>query len=173
MKIMKSAFGTVLWEGEAASIAGAVHAALKMGADLRYADLAGVNLTGAVLTGAFLTGVNLTGAVLRHAKLTGAVLMGAKNLRLPTGETWEDYLTETVPALLTAGGKELQSFRDHWQCHAWPNCPIAYAFYADELSQVPSLLRSRAIQFIQFFDADLIPWPLPTKADAVLIGTDK
>jgi hypothetical protein len=27
---------------------------------------------------------------------------------------------------------------------------------------VPVLLRPRAEQFIQFFDAKLIPWPLPT-----------
>jgi hypothetical protein len=30
---------------------------------------------------------------------------------------------------------------------------------------VPMLLRPRAEQFIQFFDAKQIPWPLPTKAE--------
>lgn len=67
-----------------------------------------------------------------------------------------------MPALLTAGGKSLESFAEHWQCHTWNNCPVAHAFDTRDLSGVPPLLRPRAEQFIQFFDAGLIPWPLPT-----------
>ena len=136
---------TVLWEGEAGTIGEAVIAALKAAANL---------------TGANLTDANLTDANLRDANLGGA-----KNLRLPTGETWEEYLTETVPELLQAGGKELASFAEHWDCHEWTNCPMAHAFDAPDLSEVPILLRPRAEQFIQFFDAQQIPWPLPTKTD--------
>ena len=181
---------TVLWEGEAGTIGEAVIAALKAaanltganltdanltdadlrgadlrGADLRGADLWGANLRAANLRGANLTGANLTDANLTDANLRDANLGGAKNLRLPTGETWEEYLTETVPELLQAGGKELASFAEHWDCHEWTNCPMAHAFDAPDLSEVPILLRPRAEQFIQFFDAQQIPWPLPTKTD--------
>jgi uncharacterized protein YjbI with pentapeptide repeats len=129
---------------------------------LRGADLTGADLRGADLTGVVLTGADLTDAVLRGADLRGADLTGADLFRLPTGETWAEYLTETVPALLTAGGKSLESFADAWQCHSWDNCPMAHAFSTTDLSGVPLLLRPRAEQFIQFFDARLIPWPLPT-----------
>ena len=101
---------------------------------------------------------NLTGA-----DLTGANLTGAKNLRLPTGETWIEYLTETVPALLQAGGKPLTDFAKAWQCHSWDNCPMAHAFDGHGIADVPILLRPRAEQFIQLFDARQIPWPLPTR----------
>src|SRR5258706_15022550 len=90
------------------------------------------------------------------ANLRGANLGDAENLRLPTGETWDEYLTETVPALLTSGGKSLESFTEHWQCHDWTNCPIAHAFDAPDLSGVPMLLRPRAEQFIQLFDSKQI-----------------
>ena len=174
---------TVLWEGEAGSVKEAVYAALKGGADLRGADLGGANLRGANLLGADLLGADLRGADLGDANLLGANLLGAdlrgadlgdanllganlgdanlrgaKNVRLPTGETWDEYLTITVPALLTAGGKLLESFSEHWQCHTWDNCPMAHAFNGHNLSDVPLLLRPRAEQFIQFFDAGQIPW---------------
>ena len=138
------------------------------GANLRGADLVGANLRDADLRGANLRDANLRGANLGDANLRGANLRDAnlrdaKNLRLPTGETWAEYLTETVPALLTAGGKSLDSFAPHFACHTWDNCPMAHAFAAPDLSGVPLLLRPRAEQFIQFFDARQIPWPLPTK----------
>lgn len=101
---------------------------------------------------------------LAPANLSRADLKDAKDLRLPTGETWEEYLTETVPALLTAGGKALESFAESFSCHEWANCPMAHAFDTHDLSGVPLLLRPRAEQFIQLFDAKQIPWPLPTKA---------
>ena len=87
--------------------------------------------------------------------------------RLPTWETWKEYLTVGVPALLKAGGKSLASFGEHWSCHDWTNCPMAHAFDTDNLDGVPLLLRPRADQFIQFFDAKLIPWPLSVKEDEV------
>lgn len=39
---------------------------------------------------------------------------------------------------------------------------MAHAFDGHDVTAVPLLLRPRAEQFIQFFDAGLIPWPLPT-----------
>ena len=143
----------VLYEVEATDLRSALQQAVSAHADL----------AGAVLRGAVLRGADLTGADLRDADLRGADLRGAQNLRLPTGETWDEYLTETVPALLTAGGKSLESFSEHWQCHDWTNCPMAHAFDAPTMEDVPILLRPRAEQFIQFFDANQIPWPLPTK----------
>jgi Pentapeptide repeats (8 copies) len=154
----------------------AVEAAIKSGADLRYADLryadlryadlSYANLSYANLSYANLSYANLRSANLRSANLRSANLRSAKNLILPTGETWEQYLTETVPALLTAGGKSISSFKEHWECHEWNNCPMAHAFDVHELKDVPILLRPRAEQFIQFFDGGQIPWPLPKKGDA-------
>jgi hypothetical protein len=106
----------------------------------------------------------LTRADLRGADLTGANLRDA--VRLPTGETWLEYLTETLPALLTAGGKSLESFAQSWECHDWDNCPMAHAFDGHSINDVPILLRPRAEQFVQFFDARLISWPLPVKDEA-------
>jgi hypothetical protein len=37
---------------------------------------------------------------------------------------------------------------------------MAWAFSCADLSGVPALLRPRAEQFIQFFDAGLIPCPM-------------
>ena len=146
------------------------------GADLRSADLSGANLSGADLSGADLSSADLNSADLRSADLSGANLSGAdlsgadlssadlnsaKNVRLPTGETWNEYLSVVVPALLTAGGKSLESFAQHFTCHTWDNCPMAHAFDGHTLADVPILLRPRAEQFIQLFDAGQIPWPLP------------
>ncbi len=185
MKILNRWTDAILWEGEAGTVHEAVIAALKSGADLRDANLRDANLRGANLRDANLGGANLRDADLRGADLGDANLRDANlrdaNLReadlrdadlrdaenppawLPTGETWSQYLTEVVPALLTAGGKPLEGFAEHFQRHSWDNCPMAHAFSGHTLSDVPVLLRPRADQFIQFFDAGLIPWPLPTK----------
>jgi hypothetical protein len=146
-----------------------LHGADLHGADLRGANLHGADLHDADLRGADLRGANLHDADLHDANLRGANLHGAdlhdaKDVRLPTGELFTDYLTEVVPALLTAGGKPLESFAEHFTCHTWENCPMAHAFDAPDLTGVPILLRPRADQFIQLFDAGQIPWPLPTKA---------
>ena len=155
----------------------AVEAAVKSYADLSYADLSYADLSSANLSYADLSSADLrsadlsyadlSGANLSYANLRGANLKEAKNLVLPTGETWEQYLTETVPALLTAGGKPLESFGEHFQCHDWTNCPMAHAFGVHDLNAIPILFRPRADQFIQLYDAGQIPWPLPTKADVL------
>lgn len=139
---------------------------IKPNADLGWANLRGANLRGANLFGANLYGANLSGADLSGANLSGANLYGAylrgANLTgctLPTGDKWEEYLSDVVPALLTAGGKPLDSFVEPWKCHTWENCPMAWAFDGNGLDDVPILLRPRAEQFIQFFDAGLIPCP--------------
>ena len=123
---------------------------------------AGANLYGANLRSAYLDGAYLGGANLGGARLDGAT-------RLTTGETWDEYLRETLPALLTAGGRALAEVAtaEHWDCHNWGNCPMHAAFGATGISGVPILLRPRAEQFIQFFDAKLIP------LDAVLKSVDE
>lgn len=136
------------------------------GADLLGANLSRANLEGAVLQEANLYGAyfgnadlqraNLRGANLRDTYLRGADLRGAI---LPTGETWEVYLAETVPALLTAGGKELAEVARAWDCHSWVIFPIAVAFGVRGTSEVPAEHRAAARQFDLFFDARLIPRP--------------
>jgi len=137
--------------------------AVLTGAVLTGADLTGAVLTGAVLTGAVLTGADLTGAVLTGALLTGALLTGAvlTRARLSDGVTWGEYLSEVVPALLTAGGRPLEEVAtpDVWACHTWQNCPMHAAFGADSLDDVPALHRWQAGRFVQFYDAKLIPLP--------------
>ena len=100
--------------------------------------------------------------VLVRANLAGANLDGARLVRanLDTGELWEEYLTQTVPALLIAGGQPLEACIDHWQCDSWDNCPMAWAFQVGSIEDVPLLYRPRARQFIQLFDAKLIPCPV-------------
>ena len=117
------------------------------GADLRWADLRWADLRWANLCEANLSGVDL-----REVDLRGA--------NLPTNESWEDFLSIVVPALLIAGGKTLESCKEHFQCHSWNNCPMSHAFNGQSIKDVPMLLRPRVEQFIQFFDANLITWPL-------------
>ena len=72
--------GLIVYEGEHNSIAMAVSAAVKGGANLRDADLGDANLRDANLRGADLGGANLRYADLGGANLGGADLGGA-NLR--------------------------------------------------------------------------------------------
>ena len=79
---------------------------------------------------------------------------------MPQGETWEQYLSEVVPALLVAGGQDLSAVacQEHWDCHDWNNCPMAAAFGITN-GEGPRLLQPRIREFVQFFDAGLIPMP--------------
>ena len=154
--------GKILFEGEFGSLKLAVEAAVGQEIRLSGASLAGANLAGANLAEASLARANLDGARLAGARLARANLDGAsldEKTILPTGETWKEYLTVVVPALLTAGGKSLQEIATPktWDCHTWENCPMAEAFGGHSLQDVPILLRPRAEQFIKFFDAKLIP----------------
>jgi hypothetical protein len=144
--------GSLIWTGDVAA-----QKANLRGADLGGAYLRGANLGRANLGRANLGGANLGGANLRGADLGGADLRGAY---LPTGERWEAYLADVVPALLTAGGQPLDGAAAHWTCHTWENCPMAWTFSCAGISGVPALLRPRAEQFIHFFDAGLIPCPV-------------
>ena len=139
-------------------------------ADLRYANLRHADLSSANLSSADLSYANLRSANLRYADLSSADLSSANlsyaNLklddgtRLPTGETWKEYREQVVPALLTAGGKELAAVvAESWECHSWENCPMAVAFGVHNLDKIPVLYRPRAEQFIQFFDAKMLPKP--------------
>lgn len=102
---------------------------------------------------------HLTGKVIyKHDgdSLTGASLYGA-NLReaiLPTGETWEEYKGQVIPALLKAGSHIVN--KEAWKCHQWTNCPMAQAFGVNDIENIPLLYKPRAEQFIQFFDAGLL-----------------
>ena len=132
------------------------------GANLSGADLSWANLGGADLSGADLGGADLGGAYLRGAYLRGAYLRGAY-----LGDVlWESYLSEVVPALLTAGGRTLEEVAtpETWACHSWKAdgvaCPIATAFGVEALHKVPALYRQQAERFIRFFDQGLIPLPI-------------
>jgi hypothetical protein len=130
--------------------------AVLTGADLRDADLRDADLRGAVLRDAVLRGADLRGAVLRDADLRGADLRDAW---MRDGLRWEHYKAEVVPALCVAGGKDLDAVAnpETWGCNSWSNCPMHAAFDADGISAVPPLYRGLANEFIQFFDAGLLP----------------
>ena len=153
MKIVHRFTGATLYEGEHESLRDAVIAAVA-----QKKDLAGANLAGAYLADANLTGAYLTGANLARANLTDAYLADAT---MPAGYRWEAYLADVVPALLKAGGKALASVatKETWECHSWENCPMAVAFDVHDADQVPALHRWEAKQFVQLFDAKLIPLP--------------
>ena len=102
--------------------------------------------------GADLHGADLSGANLRGANLHGAVL--------PTGETWEKYLAEVVLALCAVGNAPLHTIAEAWTFHTWQNCPMAIAFDVHTIEEVPALYRQRVEQFIQLFDARLVPCPV-------------
>jgi len=146
----------VLWSGEADSLKAGIERALEDGANLRWANLDGANLDGANLDVANLYGASLYGANLYGASLYGANL--DESTLLDTGETWGEYLAQTLPALLTAGGKSLAYFAPHWACHEWNNCPMAFAFDIKSEAECPILLRPRVRQFVKLFDSKLIPW---------------
>ena len=139
------------------------------GTNLSGADLSGANLSGANLSGAYLSGANLSDAYLRGAYLIGAnlryaYLRGAylsENTTMPGGESWKSYLAEVLPALLVAGGKTMEQIlaTGCWDCHEWQNCPMHAAFNIKHSSEGPKLLRPRIEEFVQYFDAKLIPKP--------------
>ena len=148
---IKNTLGALLYEAEAASIGDLLALAVRDGANLRGANLRGADLGGANLYGAYLSGANLSGATI-----------------IETGETWAEYTSTVVPALLIAGGRPLAEIAtlEHWDCHSWKNCPMAAAFRSTGLYGVPILLRPRAEQFIRYFDAKLLPLDLFTKVAA-------
>ena len=125
------------------------------GADLDGANFSRVDLSGSDLRGATLWKANLWRADLRGAHLSGADFSGAI---LPTGETWEAYCAEVVPALLAAGGHLVSP--EAWNCHDWQNCPMAEAFGVSSPDDTPLLYRPRIAQFTQFFDAGLLSAPV-------------
>jgi hypothetical protein len=136
-------------------------------ADLCWAYLFGVDLREADLRGADLCWANLRDAYLHRADLREADLFGAKNIDsmvMPDGLTFAEYKRDVVPALLTAGGKTLDEIREAgaWDCHEWSNCPMHVAFgvyHTTEMVGPFAIYRQRADEFIQFFDAGLIPAP--------------
>ena len=130
--------------------------AFLQGADLRHADLRHADLRGTILQDAALQDADLEGALLQDADLRGTRLAGAL---LPTGESYEVYLTQVVPALCTVAGVPLHEVAAAWDCHAWDNCPMAVAFGVDALWEIPLLYRPRVEQFVQLFDAGLLPCP--------------
>jgi len=132
-------------------------------ANLRGADLQGANLRQANLARVDLWDADCQDASFYEANLYGAKLGGTINLTgatLPTGETWEVYLSEVVPALCQAGGRSLAEVAAAWDFHNWEGgCPMAVAFGVKGISEIPLLLQPRVKQFIFFFDSGLIPRP--------------
>jgi hypothetical protein len=80
---------------------------------------------------------------------------------MPCGETWEQYREEVVPALLTYGGKTVAEVlaTGCWECHEWSNCPMHSALGIGSVDHAPLLIRPRVTEFVQYFDAGLIPKP--------------
>ncbi len=76
-KTLRRSDDAVLWEGEAATVKGAILAAIAVKADLSEADLSEADLSGADLSGANLSGANLSRANLSGANLSGADLSEA------------------------------------------------------------------------------------------------
>jgi hypothetical protein len=133
-------------------------------ADLSSASLSSANLSSANLSSANLSSADLSSADLSLADLSSADLSSAKNVGdmiLNTGEKFSDYLKTVVPALLTGGGKTIQQIVESkaWECHSWENCPMATAFGVHQESECPLLLQPRVRQFVQLYDAGLIPCP--------------
>jgi len=93
-------------------------------------------------------------ADLRSANLRSAYL--SKDTILPTGETWNVYRTDVVGALLANSVAVEEIVAKSWTVHDWTACPMATRFHTSSLEGVPALLRPRAEQFIQFFDARLL-----------------
>ena len=132
-------------------------------ADLRWATLSNANLRRADLRRAHLSGADLSGANLYEAELRWAILYGIHlhKTMMPSGESWEFYLESIVPQLLAAGGRPLFEVAtpENWSCHTWINCPRATAVGAGSEEDCPVLLLPRIKEFIQYFDALLIPRP--------------
>ena len=100
--------------------------------------------------------------VLRYADLRYADLSSA-DLRyavLPTGERFESYLSDVVPALLAAGGRPVEELVPSFSCHKWANCPMHEAFGIERAADGPPLLVPRIEQFVHLFDAGQIPAPV-------------
>ncbi len=146
----------------AADLSGAnLSAADLSAADLRDADLRAADLRAADLSAADLSAADLSAADLRDADLRDAKNVG--DFTMPDGLLFSEYLRDVVPALLTAGGKTIEQIvaAGAWECHEWSNCPMAVAFGIVDQQHAPPLLRARVREFVQFFDAGLIPCPAP------------
>jgi hypothetical protein len=116
----------------------------------KRADLSGVNLSGA----------NLFGADLSRADLSRADL---SRTNLPSGETFEQYNEVVIKELCTVTGKSLEDVAKHWDCHNWDNCPMAFVFDVKSENNIPLLYKPRVMEFIQYFDAKLLPKPVVEK----------
>src|SRR2546421_621057 len=150
--------GKILFSLECASLKICVEAAVKAKADLGYADLRSANLRSANLTSANLSSADLRSADLRSANLASANL--SKETILDTQETWHEYISDVVPALLQAGGKALADLKESFNCHSWDNCPIAVALNIHSSDDAPPLLKPRVRQFVNWFDAGCIKWEM-------------
>lgn len=107
------------------------------GASLLHANLKRTNLAGADLSGADLQGFDFRNADLRGANLSGATLNPTGNITfkgarldgatMPNGESLEDFIATTVPALLASGGRPLPGVLAAWgprprHSGRWPLC---------------------------------------------------
>jgi hypothetical protein len=105
---IKTLAGSVLFEGDFTSLAAALTAAVKSGANLDGANLDGAKLANATLIRANLYGANLYGANLYGANLYGANLDGAKNIPLKVLRKIRDDFW----AVLSSAPNEVAGLRD-------------------------------------------------------------
>ena len=84
------------------------------------------------------------------------------DLRLAAAKLQIDVLlVTTVDTVFAAGGKTVEELlaAGCWDCHEWTNCPMACAFGVQSLDDIPLLFKPRVEQFIQLYDAKLLPRP--------------
>ena len=134
----------------------AKHAAWLRGeAEGERADLRSAYLGSADLGSAYLGSADLGSADLGSADLRSAIL--SDDTYLPN-ESFADYKSDVLPALISAGGKtpqELVNAGAHL-CNSWTNCPMAFAFDIHSEGDAPPLLKPRVREFVQLFDAHLL-----------------
>ncbi len=159
MKIeIKSLAGSLLFEGDFSSLAEALVAAVKKGANLTRANLDGANLTRANLYGANLTGADLDGANLTGANLPRANLYGAK---IPEKDFSSLYAHRTItPEGNLIGWKKLR------------NGTICRLLIPTDAKRVGGLIgRKCRAEFARVLDGSGISWT--TEHDAIAYAPGK
>ncbi len=118
----------------------------------------------AYLRGAYLRGADLSGANLRDARMI-------KDAVIAQDITFGDLIA-VLPELFTAGGKTIEQVvtREVLTCHSWENCPMAAAYAAHSVGDVPLPWRPWASLFILAFDANLLTPETIAEACGVELG---
>ena len=136
---IRSVFGATLYACEADLLADAVKAAVRGGANLRYANLRDANLISANLRDADLSGANLRDANLSGANLGGANLKGA-DLR---GADLRGAKLDTIALCATdlRGAIGVEGLQDAYRDDIWSVLDTS----PDEVGGVVALMREGKI----------------------------